>query len=127
MSAIDSVPMRFVAALNSRDAEAMVSLSADCIEFRPLSTNGARPTYEGHDGLRAWAAQAACTRTAPKARVRKAGTARDGRVTLLSDAMIDGEELARAAIVMQFGEEGKLARVHWYFTDEELLEQLGLL
>ncbi len=127
MTEIDGVAMRFVAALNGRDAERLAALAEESVEFRPVSTNGARETYRGRDGLRRWAWEAQRAGTELRTRVRKAAALRDGRIALLSDLMVDGEETARAAIVMRLGDQGRLAKVHWYVTDEELLERLGLL
>lgn len=128
ITAIDGVAMRFVAALNSRDAERLAALAEEAMEFRPVCTNGAaRTTYVGRDGLRRWVQQADADGTELRTRVRKAAALRDGRIAVLSDLMVDGEQAARAAIVMQVGAHGRLAKVHWYITEEDLLERLGLL
>jgi hypothetical protein len=49
------------------------------------------------------------------------------RFLLLSEVLLDGERISPSAMLARLTEEGKIAEVHAYLTDEQLLTQIGLV
>jgi hypothetical protein len=113
---------RWIEAFNARDADELLAVAHPEIVLRPLRW-GVRSEYRGHAGVREWfaaieASPEATTVTPDRLRLF-------GRDRVVVEGEIDGVDARFVALYAL--RDDRLAEVHAYMSDREMLEQLGLL
>jgi len=116
------VARRFLDAFIARDRPGLLALADPEVELHPLRLTSA-PAYRGHEGLRRWLDD--LERRAPDVsfavdEVRAIG---DSRALARVRVRPGGEELSVTAIFTVVA--GGVREVHGYFSDEDLLAELG--
>jgi hypothetical protein len=117
----------FIDAFNRRDPEALVKLADPAIEFSPTGLVGARRTYHGHEGLRAWVSDLEESPSEHQVRVREVRLLEDERMLVLSEVLLDGEHVTASAMIARLNDTGKIVEAQAYLSDEEMLRRTGLL
>lgn len=120
------VARRWVAAFNTRDAEALVAIAHPKIEFSPTVLVGDRRTYNGHKGLRQWLSDLKAARAAHTVRVAVVRRCRSGAILLIGDILVDDYPVGVFTSHLTL-EDSLVVRGQAYLSDEELLVKLGLV
>jgi SnoaL-like domain len=115
----------YVAAYNDRDLPAMLALQDENVVSHPSRLFGPHP-HTGHAGVRAWwEAMAASGRwyEVVVSDVRQLGP---DRLAILGEIRDQGELLSPWGVLVRVSK-GLIVESHSYLSDEELLDELGLL
>ncbi|MGP0102503.1 MAG: nuclear transport factor 2 family protein [Solirubrobacteraceae bacterium] len=124
--AVCELGRRWVEAFNRRDADALIGLADDEIEFHPTLLAGARRTYHGHAGLRLWLEDVAATSFEHRAEATVVRCSSSGEL-VISGNIVVGDE-AVSPFSMRFrAKDGKFVEAWAYLSDEALLSSLGRL
>ena len=124
---MDAIGRGWVDAFNRRDAEGLVALADEAIEFHPSTLVGDRRVYRGHDGLRAWTRDLGGAVIKHTARVREVVELDARRFLILSQVLLDGELMSPSAMLGRITDEGKLVEARSYLSDDPMLAEIGLL
>lgn len=117
----------FIEAFNRRDPQGLIDLCDPDIEFHPTSLVGERTVYRGHDGLRQWVSELRTAMIQHQVRVLDVRALDENRLVVLSEVLVDGEQLSPSAMVATLSQAGKIVEAHAYLSDRQLLERLGLV
>lgn len=126
-AAMEATGRTFVDAHNRRDIEALCELTDPDIAFHPTSLAGGERVYHGHEGLRRWVSHLDESRIVHQAQIREVRALDDNRLMILTNVLVDGELVTQAAMLARLADDGKIAEIHAYLSDEEMLRQVGLL
>jgi SnoaL-like protein len=117
----------FIEGFNQRDAESLVRLAAEEIDFRPTSLVGKRTVYRGHDGIRQWVSELANSPVKHEIQIREVKTLDEANFVVLCEVLVEGVFLSPAAMVARVNSQGQIVEAHSYLSDELLLARLGLV
>jgi hypothetical protein len=117
---------RWVEGFNRRDAEALIALADAEIVFQPTLLAGARRTYHGHEGLRAWLANVAATGLRHTVEARVIRRTSSGELVISGEIFHDGEVVSPFSMSFCL-RDGKFVEAWAYLSDEALLTSLGRL
>jgi len=124
---METIGLEFIDAFNRRDADGLVALANESIEFHPTALVGERRSYHGHDGLRRWVSDLGSSRIKHQVRVREIRVLDESRFLVLSEVLLDDEVVAPSAMLTRLTDAGLIAEAQAYLTDEHLLTQLGVV
>jgi ketosteroid isomerase-like protein len=117
---LEELGYEFVEALERHDADALVALTRPEIEF--WSLRGREP-FRGHDALRQ---RTALATNSYGVRVTSGRALDDERFVVMLEIYFDCDFVQSAALIGR-AKDGLIVNVRAYLSDEELLEQVGLL
>ncbi len=126
-AAIEAAGRTFVDAHNRRDFEALCALTDPEIAFHPTSLTGGERIYRGHEGLRRWVDHLHESKIVHRAQIRELRVLDENRLMILTNVLVDGELVTEAAMLTRLTDDGAIAEIHAYLSDEEMLKQVGLL
>lgn len=115
----------YVAAYNDRDLEAMLALQDENVVSYPARLFGNR-SHTGHAGVRAWWATMEAAGRWYKVVVHEIRRLEPDRVAVLGEIR-DGRQLLSPWAVVVRIRNGLIVESHSYLSEEELLDELGLL
>jgi len=124
---LETIGLRWLVAVNRRDADALIAISDPAIELRPTPIAGARRIYVGHDGLRDWLAELEASPISPQGRLREVRALDSWRVLVRCDVLVDGEPSGPLTLVARMGQSRLIVEARSYLTDEAGLMELGML
>ena len=126
-AAMEATGRKFVDGHNRRDIEALCELTAPDIAFHPTSLAGGERVYRGHEGLRRWVDHLNESRIVHQAQIREVRALDDNRLMILTNVLVDGELVTEAAMLAWMTDDGRIAEIHAYLSDEEMLRKVGVL
>lgn len=121
----ESVAKRYVAAYNDRDLDAMLAVLDENAVSYPSRLFGHDPNV-GHRGVRAWWETMVASGRWYEVAVRDVRRIGPDRVAVLGEIRDQGERLSPWGVVVRV-RDGLIVESRSYLSDEELLEELGLL
>ena len=113
----------FLDAVIARDLETILALADPRIELHPLRLT-ATLAYAGHEGIRRWLDDLAQRAAQVSFQVREIRGLDEQRAMARVQLRASGEELASVTAVFSV-RAGKVKEVHGYFSDEDLLVEVG--
>lgn len=116
------VARRFLDAFMSRDLPTLLACTDPEVELHPLRLTG-RPAYRGHEGLRRWLNDLPRRPSEVPFAVDEVRRIDGARALARVRVSRGGEELPVAAIFTMAA--GRVREVHGYFSDEDLLAEVG--
>jgi hemerythrin-like domain-containing protein len=117
------VVRRFLGAIIDRDADALFDLADPRIELHPLRLTST-PAYQGHEGIRRWLDDLAQRTAGVSFKVGEIRGVDAERVIAHVQLWAFGDEVAGVTAVFTV-RSGKVLDVHGYFSDEDLLAEVG--
>jgi hypothetical protein len=124
---LETIGHEFIEAFNHRDVEALLRLVSPDLEFHPTSLVGEARVYRGHDGLRHWAEELHASQLKHQVRLREVRVLDEHRFLALAEVLLDGELVSPSATVARLDEGARIAEVHAYLSDEEMLIKIGVV
>ncbi len=115
----------YVAAYNDRDLEAMLALQAEDVVSYPTRLFGQR-CLNGHAGVRSWWAAMVAAGRWYDVVVHDIRLLEPDRVAILGEIRDGGEWLSPWGVVVRVCD-GLIAESRSYLSDEQLLEDIGVL
>jgi hypothetical protein len=115
----------YVGAYNDRDLEAMLALMDDHVVSYPARLFGQRQT-NGHAGVRAWWQSMVASDRWYEVTIREVRPLMPDRIAVLGDLLDHGEPLSPWGVIVRVAD-GLIVESRSYLSDEELLEELGVL
>lgn len=119
------VAQRYVAAYNDRDLGAMLALQDENVVSHPSRLFGHRP-HTGHAGVRAWWTRMVAAGRWYEVVVHEIRQLGADRVAVLGEIRDEGQSLSPWAVVVRI-RNGLIVESRSYLSDEELLDELGVL
>jgi hypothetical protein len=126
-ASMEGIGQKFIDAFNRRDADDLVALADQDIEFHPTTLVGRGKVYHGHDGLRRWVEELGTSQIKHQIRVREVRALDERRLLILSEVLLDGEFVSPSATVARLTDKGRIAEAHAYLTDEHMLMHIGVV
>lgn len=120
-----SLAERYVGAYNDRDLEAMLAVQHPQIESYPARLAGAEP-HRGHAGVRAWWDSSAAAGPGYRVEIREVRLLDGDRAAIVGEIRDGGEPLGPWCAVIRI-RDGLIVESRSYLSDDDLLEQLGLV
>jgi ketosteroid isomerase-like protein len=114
----------FLDAFIARDLEGLLALADPEVELHPLRLTGT-PAYRGHEGVRRWLEELEQRAADVSFAVEQVRAHDRTRAIARVRVLAAGQELTVTAIFTVVG--GTIREVHGYFSDEELLAEVGHL
>jgi ketosteroid isomerase-like protein len=114
-----------VSAFNAHDLVGILAHLHHDVDFRPLRLSGIAGAYHGHDGVRRWLEDLERSHYAHRIDLSAVRVAADGRVLAAGSLCLAGGANAPFTSVHRF-ENGLIIEAHQYFSDQALLQRLGL-
>jgi hypothetical protein len=116
----------WVDAFNARHLDGLLAPLHPDVELRPLRLNGRAGAYHGHDGVREWFARLDPGGLEQQINLSALEVAADGRVLAAGTLC-----LADQTAIAPFGaihrlEDGLIIDARHYFSDQTLLQRLGI-
>jgi ketosteroid isomerase-like protein len=112
-------------AVNERDPETLVALSAPDITLNPMQV-GISGHYKGHEGLREWVADLVASELGHRVDFRGIRTLPDGRVALFGEVFLGDASISPYSLLATL-RDGKVAGMRSYLSDEPTMQQLKLI
>jgi len=112
----------FLDAFIARDVDALLRLADPDVELHPLRLTGT-PAYHGHDGLRRWHDDLRARASEISFAVDNVRGLEDARALARIRVGPAGEGVAVTAVFTVAA--GRVREVHGYFSDEDLLAEVG--
>jgi ketosteroid isomerase-like protein len=125
VSADESLIRRWSDAINARDKDALLELAHPDIELHTLQL-GVSGRYSGREGVAKWMAELADWDPGHRVRVEQIRTLQSGRIAVFGTIMIEGEPSSAYSLVARV-EDGKVAEMRSFPSDEDTLDKLGEL
>ncbi len=116
----------YVGAYNDRNLEAMLALQDEHVVSHPSRLFG-QQMHAGHAGVRAWWAEMEEAGRWYEVVIREIRQPQPDRIAVLGEIRDEaGEPLSPWGVIVRV-RDGLIVESHSYLSDDELLEQLGLL
>jgi hypothetical protein len=115
----------YVGAYNDRDLEAMLALMDESVVSYPARLFGQRRT-NGHAGVRAWWQSMVESDRWYAVVIREVRPLMPDRIAILGDLLDHGEPLSPWGAIVRV-DNGLIVESRSYLSDDELLEELGVL
>jgi hypothetical protein len=112
-------------AVNARDVERIVALSAPDIDLHPMQI-AVGGHYHGHDGIREWVRDILASGIGHNVRYLGIRTLPDGRVALFGEVRLEETVISPYTLIATI-RDGKIAATRSYLATEETLRVLKLL
>jgi hypothetical protein len=113
-------------AVNARDVDALTAASDPAIDVYPLQIATVSGHYTGHDGMRRWLDDMVASDIGHHVEFVGIRTLADGRVALFGELYVEGKLISPYSLVATI-DEGKVASMRSYLSDEQTMEHLKLL
>jgi ketosteroid isomerase-like protein len=114
-----------VGAFNAHDLDGILAHLRHDVEFRPLRLSGIAGAYHGHHGIRQWLEDLDRGGYAHRIEISAVQVAADGRVLAVGTLFLADDTSAPFTTVHRL-ENGLIVEAHQYFSDQALLQRLGL-
>jgi hemerythrin-like domain-containing protein len=119
-----AVTSAFLDAFVSRDEARLLTLSDAAVEPHPLRITS-NSVYTGHEGIRRWLADLADRAAAASFEVREVRDLDHERAVAAVQVGIGSESIGVTAVFTVRA--GRVVQVHGYFSDEDLLADVGVI
>jgi ketosteroid isomerase-like protein len=124
--AVADLLREYVAAFNRRDAEAMVVLAAPWIANYPAAVSQRGEKYVGHEGIRNWIRDVRTSGIGHTVSANEVRKLEPTRWAVLGELLVHDAPISPFASLIAV-EDGLIAEVREYLSEESLLRELGHL
>lgn len=123
----DLIVSRWVDAFNARDLDDMLDCLVITVEFHPLRLAGPSASYRGHEGVRQWFLRLQHHRHEHRIELSETIWIGGDQVLATGSLRLDDEPGLAPFCGIHRLAGGRIAAMHHYLSDPEMIEQLGLI